>query len=208
MILKAKHHWFIYPFFQRYTLWILHRHFHKVQLMGIYNDHNLPVMVLANHVSWWDGFWIMYLNLKVLSRKYHLMMLEEQLRKHWYFNYSGVFSVRKNSRSIIETMQYTAEILQDSGNMVFLSPQGEIKSMHEHQILFEKGAERIASYASKPFDILFVVNLVDYFSQPRPSLFIHFKQYSGQSTKTAELEKAYNAFFQEALDSQKNKADQ
>ena len=69
MILKAKHNFFIYPFFQKYALWKIKRCFEKVHVIGEFHDRKLPVLILSNHVSWWDGFWIMYLNLKLLHRK-------------------------------------------------------------------------------------------------------------------------------------------
>ena len=102
MILKAKHNFIIYLFFKQYAEWIMKRHFGVIQILGDFQEKKLPVLLISNHISWWDGFWSMYLNVKVLKRKFHFMMLEEQLRKFWFFNYSGGFSVNKKSKTIIE----------------------------------------------------------------------------------------------------------
>jgi len=137
-MIKAKHHIFIYPFFKWFTVRKLKSTFNKIEIIGTCKDENLPVLVIANHISWWDGFWVMYLNMQKFHRKFYFMMLEEQLRKHWYFNFTGGYSVRKSSRSIIDTLNYTAELLEHSSNMVLLFPQGRITSMHNQEIKFER----------------------------------------------------------------------
>ena len=199
MILKAKHSFFLYPFFRWYTRFRMKRNFHQVYINGKFEDRNLPVMLLSNHVSWWDGFWLEYFNLKLLHRKLHFMMLEDQLQKHWFFNYSGGFSVRKSSKSIIESLKYTAEIMQDPENMVFMFPQGRIRSMLSKELKFENGIEKILTYCKNDIHILFVANFLEYLSQPKPSLYIHFSEYEGISKNTADLENAYNTFYGNAL---------
>jgi 1-acyl-sn-glycerol-3-phosphate acyltransferase len=202
MILKAKHHFFIYPFFKRYTIFLLKRKFHSVQIIGEFEEKNLPVLIISNHNTWWDGFWLMFLNLKKIHRNFYFMMLEEQLRKHWYFNYAGGYSIKKSSRSIIESLQYTAKLLNDPGNMVFMFPQGEICSMHEQKITFERGIEKILNLCRNDVQIIFVANLIEYFSYPKPSLYIHTDEYKLKSSKTEDLENEYNKFYEKALNYQ------
>lgn len=204
MIIKAKHHFFIYPFFQHYTLRQLRKKFHSVKIIGEFDEKKQPVLIIANHMSWWDGFFLMYLNLKRLHRKFHFMMLEEQLRKHWYFNYAGGYSVRKNSKIIFKTLKYTAELLEDKNNMIFIFPQGEIRSMHEQTLTFESGVERIIQYCNNDVHILFVANLIEYFSNPKPTLFIHIQTYDGTDYTTKYLQNAYNNFYKKAIDYQIN----
>ncbi len=202
MIIKAKHHFFIYPFFKYYTLRIIKRNFHAVKINGRYEDKDLPVLVVANHISWWDGFWLMYVNLKLLHRRFHFMMLEDQLRKHWYFNYSGGYSIRKKSRGIIESLRYSAELLQSPRNMVLMFPQGEFRSLYEQKAHFNKGIERILHYCKNNIQIIFVANLVDYFSHQKPVLFINIDEYQGESKKIKDIEMSYNDFYTKAISSQ------
>ncbi len=75
-------------------------------------------------------------------------MLEEQLRKHMYLNKAGGFSVRKGSRSIVESLGYTAELLNDKNNLVLMFPQGRIESMHKQDFVFEKGIEYVLKKAT------------------------------------------------------------
>ena len=197
-MLEAKHHFFFYPFFQHYSSWKIGRNFHEVKVIGTFDDQQLPILLLANHVSWWDGFWIMNLDMKVLKRKFHFMMLEEQLRKHWYFRLSGGYSVRKNSKSVLESLQYTVDLLQDSQNMVLMFPQGRITSHYQYPIDFEKGLERVMQKCKNPIQIVFLVNLPEYFVNPKPTLFMHIQSYLGRRS-FEDIQTAYNEFYHSVL---------
>ncbi len=205
MILKAKHHSFIYPFFQKFTLWKMKLNFHEVKRFGSFKDNDLPLLIISNHTSWWDGFWLMHLNLNLLNRKFHFMMLESQLRKFWFFNYTGGFSVNKNSRSILETINYTAKLLSDKQNMVIVFPQGEINSAHNQNMRFEKGIERIIAKCENEISVLFVVNLTDYFSNSKPTLFQYIKEYELEDIDINAFEKSYQLFYNQSVNSQINR---
>jgi len=202
MIIKAKHHFFIYPFFQKYTFWKIRRSFNEVKLHGNFSKTENSILLLSNHTSWWDGFFCMFLNLKVLNKKFHFMMLEENLRKFWFFNFTGAFSVAKNNKSIIESINYSLELLDNSNNMVMIFPQGEIHSQHNHFVKFESGVKKILKNLNPKSNIVFQVNLIDYFSNPKPTLNIYFKSYKSEEIYNADAESLYNIFFQECLSSQ------
>jgi 1-acyl-sn-glycerol-3-phosphate acyltransferase len=202
MILKAKHHFLVYPFFQWYSCWIIGRHFQKVVLKGNYTGKGLPVLLISNHTSWWDGFWAMYFNLKVLHRKFHFMMLEEQLRRLRFFNYTGGFSVKKSTRSIIESIHYTSQLLVDQGNMVLMFPQGKLFSAHESQVTFQKGIEKILGDLREKVQMIFLVNLTDYLSAKKPTLYMYFKEHEQNNYSLSELQKAYNQFYSQSVEQQ------
>lgn len=204
-MIQAKHHAVIYPIFRLLTRYLMSHKFHSVHIEGDFEDTGKPVLVIANHVSWWDGFWILYLNIKVLRRRFHFMMLEEQLKKHWYFQYIGGYSVKKKTRSIVESIGYTIELLRDNGNMVFMFPQGEITSMQNHDIKFEKGAQRIVDGSSDDVQVLFMANFIDYFSDPKPNLYMYLQKLSGQELKESTVESAYIKFYNQSLNTQKIK---
>jgi hypothetical protein len=195
MIYRASHNWFIYAFFRLYTRLKIIRNFHGVRIRGEFSDRDLPVLLISNHFSWWDGFWAEYLNLKVFRRKFYFMMLEEQLKRHMFFNKTGGYSVKKGSASVIETLSYTAELLADKRNLVLMFPQGRFESMHNHSLRFEKGAEYILEKIRHNIHIIFVANFIEYFSEVKPGLITYFTEFTGDDLSTANLEKEYNTFF-------------
>ena len=207
MIIKAKHHFIIYPFFKFYAVYKIWRHFDRVIINGDYQEKNLPLLLISNHVSWWDGFWVMYLNMKLLHRKFYFMMLEEQLKKFSFFINTGGYSVKKGTRSIIESINYTVELLTDSKNLVLMFPQGKITSVYDRSIKFEKGIERILKEVKSKVQIIFVVNLIDYFSKEKPSLYIYFKELSPVDSKIEKIQEDYNVFYSGCIAENTKKAD-
>ena len=202
MILNAKHNFIIYPFFKWYAGFIIKRHNSTVKITGDFKDRNLPVLLISNHISWWDGFWAMYINQKVLHRKFHFMMLEEQLRKYWFFNFTGGFSVNKSTKSIVDTLNYTSGLLKDKENMVLIFPQGEIQSLHNQNLQFEKGVERILKNKENTVQVIFLVNLVDYFSNPKPGIYFHIREYVNGAFDLKSIQQNYTKFYAESVDKQ------
>jgi len=207
MILKASHHPIIYPFFQLYSFLKIRWNFREVNIIHDFREKGLPILMISNHISWWDGFWVVYLNLKLLHRKYFFfMMLEEELRKHMYLNRSGGFSVRKGSRSIVESLNYTAELLNDKNNLVLMFPQGRIESIYKNDFLFEKGIEYVLNKTGTRPQIVFLVNLIDYFSNQRPGLYMYLKEYNGTDISTGNLQKEFNRYYSECTAAQKSQS--
>lgn len=184
---------------------MISRNFNTVAINGQFSDNKTAVLVIANHVSWWDGFWVEYLNQQILHRRFHFMMLEDQLKKHWYFQFTGGFSVKKQSRSIINSLQYSIELLKHPANLVLMFPQGKIHSMHNHNFRFEKGIEKIVSEISPDTQILLVANLIDYFSAPKPGLYIYFKSLTAKDIVASGIETEYQKFFTEVVQMHKIK---
>ena len=205
-MLRSKHHFFIYPFFQRYTLWLLYRHFHNVTVEGSFSDSGKPVVLIGNHIGWWDGFWGMYLKLKIVKRKFHFMMQEDQLLRYRFFNYTGGFSIKRNSRQVIESLQYAASLLDNPNNMVLMYPQGKLQSLYSDSFIFEKGIERIIKGRDGEVQLLMSVNMIDYLAHPKPSLYIYIREYNG-AFLLGELEEAYNNFYADCLAVQKTRTE-
>ena len=135
------------------------------------------------------------------------MMLEEQIKKFWITNQVGGYSVRKGSRSIIETLKYTNEILSDKGNLVLIFPQGQIQSLYNGTIKFEKGTERILKDNSGKIQVVLIANLVDYFSEEKPTLFIYYKELITSETSLEAIEKEYNTFYSCCISENISKSD-
>jgi len=207
MIIRAKHHWFVHPFFKLYAVYKIRANFSKVVVSGSYQDKNLPVLLISNHFSWWDGFWAMYVNVKILHRKFHFMMLEEQLKRYSFLINTGGYSVKKGSRSVIETLNYTLELLSDNKNMVLLFPQGKITSIYQQSIEFEHGLERILKGIKGKVQIMFLANLVDYYSEEKPTLNIYLQEYIMSDPGTEQLQKDYNTFYSSSVAENILKAD-
>jgi 1-acyl-sn-glycerol-3-phosphate acyltransferase len=203
MIIKAHHHFIVYPAFKVFTLISIKRNFHEVRIIGDFEDKKLPVFTIANHFSWWDGLFVNFVNMKLFKRKFNFMMLEEQLEIHKFFRNLGGYSIKKNSRSMVESIRYTRELLQEKSNLVLMFPQGEIQSLYKTGFIFEQGVDRILNKLNNEIQILFIANLVDYFSYPKPTVYAYLKEHKSDDQSLQELQKAYNTFYYECVETNK-----
>ena len=131
------------------------------------------------------------------------MMLEEQLKKRMFLNKAGAFSIKKNTRSIIETLEYTAGLLQNPQNMVAVYPQGEIASLYHYPVKFEKGILHVLK-KTKAIQIIFYAALIDYFSKRKPDLNFYLEEFHFHpGISVTEIEDAFNAHLLNSIQSQK-----
>ena len=204
-MIRARHNSFWVWFFRMYTKSMIRCHFAGVTIKGDWTSRDLPVLLMGNHFSWWDGFLANYLNIKIFKKVFHVMMLEEQLKQRLPLSRAGAFSIDKGKRSMVETFTYAVDILKNKKNLLVIYPQGKFQSIHDRSILFEKGYLNILKKATESgFQLVFYVALTDYFSFRKPMLTIHLKEQSFSSTVTAtDLEARYNEFYLDAAGQQK-----
>lgn len=200
MIRATENEWIKRAFYWFESKIVFPRKFNKinVQKIEIRRDHS--VLLLQNHFSWWDGFFGSYLAYKVLHKSYHVMVQEDQLRKHWYFRYKGAFSIRKKSRDIIESINYAAEQLNDPKNMVMIFPQGGLQSMHTDDIKIENGVYKLIDSVHGPCQIIYCAAVVDFLESFKPSVTFHLLDCGNASDiQPTQLEQMINDFHKNAL---------
>jgi len=203
-MIKAGHHWFLYPFFEWYGQIRIKQHFKNVRIAGDLYDSDLPTLILPNHFSWWDGFFISYLNRKIFRKKFYVMMLEEQLNAHPFFRKTGAFPVNKNPKSIIHSMRYAIEILKNRDNLLAFFPQGQFESIYQQPIHFKRGLSWLLTNLENEIQVVFAANLTEYFDSAKPYLFIYLQNYDYKKygSDIMQIEKKYNEFYKNSF--QKN----
>ncbi|MCC8087744.1 MAG: lysophospholipid acyltransferase family protein [Rikenellaceae bacterium] len=181
----------------------MNRYFRQINIMSPAEAGDYPLLMLANHFSWWDGFIQYRLNSQIFGRKLYVMMLEEQLRKHIIMNRCGCFSIRKSSRSMIDSMKYASGLMTDPKNMVLIFPQGEIGSLYHDRIRFQSGVQYLMKLINIEYRIIYNINLIDYGSFKKPMLNIYQRTVDPATIiSLPELESSFNLFYQECLKSQ------
>ncbi len=202
-MIEAKHVlWFQYMF-SVYLSYSLKLHFRKIDIIGDVKDRDMPFLVISNHISWWDGFWILNMNNKTFKRKFYVMMLEEQLKQNMFLRKLGAFSINKKSKTLFDSLEYASKLLKNKSNMLLFFAQGSIQSQHKRQFVFEKGLDRILKEVDNNIQVLFVANLLDYYSFKKPAL----NQFLCSPEKTTgfsiqELEEHYNDFYKDSINKQ------
>ena len=202
-MIRARHNFFVYNFFKIYNKINIRRNFNEVKVIGDVDVANHSVLIIANHVSWWDGFWVLHLCMNVLYKKFHFMMLENELKKRPLFSLSGGFSIAKGAKSIVESLNYSSELLKDKGNLVLMFPQGKLHSIYNNEFKFEKGVERIIE-KSPQSKLIFMATFIEYFDHPKPDLYIYLVEQNADTLLKNDLATAYSGFFNQCLDTHKS----
>lgn len=204
-MIKASHKPFFVWFFRVYTSLNLRLHFSRVVIEGDTGPaEGRSILLIGNHFSWWDGFFALWLNERVWRLKFHVMMLEEQLSGRMFLNKTGAYSIRKGSRSVIDSLNYTSQLLSVPGNLVVMYPQGEIESQYINQVKFERGIERILRSVRGSYSIFFYTALVDWYSAKKPALTIRIKKYKQDGPADhASIEAAFNEHLEASIALQK-----
>jgi len=173
-MIEAKHSRWANYIFDLYIMRLLKRHFFGFHLLGKLpeTDPTIPILLIPNHNTWWDGFLVYLLNKTVLHRKLYLMMLEEQLSKYRFFSRVGAYSVNPHSpKSTLGSLKYTLELLQRDKSMVCIFPQGELKPWHVHPIKLKRGIDWIFRNLDHPVNILPLAMRIEFLNQQRPDVF-------------------------------------
>lgn len=165
-----------------------------------------PLLFLANHFSWWDGFTHYYLNQLYFEKRFHVMMLEEELEKRMLFRNAGAFSVKQGYRSIVETIEYTTQLLKDPRNCVLMFPPGRIQSLYDKNFPFQKGVEKVLAASPDNLQVILSVILPEYGSSAKPALHCYLKEVpEPKAMPLSNLEKTFEAHYNQALDHQQQK---
>ncbi|TCO09853.1 lysophospholipid acyltransferase family protein [Natronoflexus pectinivorans] len=201
-MIKTCHNRLYDSFFNYYIHRILKKDFHSIHVVGEWNrDVESSHLIIGNHVSWWDGFWVYYLNKRFFQKRLHVMMLEKQLKERKFLSRFGAFSIEPGSRSVLESLNYAAEKLREQGNLVVMYPQGKIASFSAGVLPFQPGIEYVLK-KSGINHVLFYVALVDYFSNRNPVLNLYLGRAECNEPTADSIEEQFRRFYFQAVEKQ------
>ena len=199
-MIRAQHRLWADLIFQPYLTWLFKRNFHAIQLLGALPEipNDLPLLLLPNHSTWWDGFFVYLLNKRIFRRTAYLMMLEEQLSKYWFFAKIGAYSIEpEHRRGIVESLAYTVELLDKNMSLVSVFPQGELLPWHTRPLGYKRGVEWILQKYGKPVALLPLAIRTEFLGEKCPSVFFLFgdvNRFDGETFRGMDwLEKAETA---------------
>jgi 1-acyl-sn-glycerol-3-phosphate acyltransferase len=135
-----------------------------------------PVLLVANHVSWWDGFLLAEFQ-RTLLPAYSLRVAMDEIEyfKRPWMRWLGVIPLdRKNPLGFLGFLRllkkHIAQV-NDRRLCLLFFPQGELCSAHKRPLGFRRGAEIVAREIS-PCRILPVAIHMDWGTTPEPRAWI------------------------------------
>ena len=196
-MIKAEHKKWAELIFNPYISHLLHKDFNGLYVTGPLPDlEKYPGLIITpNHFSWWDGFITYYLIKKISRRrKIYTMMLEDQLKRYWFFKKVGAYSINQsNSVSIARTLNYTGDVLNDDKNIVVLYPQGEIQPLNSEDVIIKPGLKLILGKNSGGRYVLPLALKIEYGNNRKPDIAAGF----GRLFTADEIISNYDAFIDE-----------
>lgn len=176
-MLKANHTKWAEFIFDLYIFRLLKKNFLSIHLIGETPkfEYKYPIVLAPNHSTWWDGFFVYMLNKLYFQKKFHIMVLEEQLKKYKFFLKLGAYSIdQKNPKKIIESLNYTNDLLNNPDVMTTIFPQGELLPNFTRPLKFNKGIERVAKNHMDKLNIVPLAMKIHYLKEQRSQVFFKF----------------------------------
>ncbi|HEY0657804.1 MAG TPA: lysophospholipid acyltransferase family protein [Pyrinomonadaceae bacterium] len=211
-MLKANKSFWFEKIFAVYNRNLFKRRFNSLQVSGLkfLKDKAVetPLIIYANHSSWWDGLTAFQLSYQAGLESY-LMMEEKQLKKLRLFRRLGAFSVvRENNREALKSIDYAIETLQqNTESALWIFPQGEILPNDARPLRFYNGLARIIKSFEKS-SILCAAIRYEFLGEYKPDIFVKIGKLelsaSDLKLKPLEISEILSKSLTDALDELKS----
>ena len=190
----------IFSFFSWYIQFIIKKDFSAFKYGEVEIKQDAAILVLANHFSWWDGFFLFYINKKVFKKQFHVLVNAENYTKVGFLKYLGAFAAENKGKDVLETLNYAGKLLDNPANLVLVFPQGKLYSNHLKNISFEKGVMQMINASQKKINIIFAATFIDYFSKRKPSAYTYLQHWENEEYVSLQLLKsAYNKHYDQSV---------
>lgn len=139
----------LFALFCRYLKGYIGRHFTGVRCVRSWlpsATDGRPVVVYANHPSWWDPLLFMYLHSRCFpKRALYGPMDAKALQKYKFFKKLGVFGVEADSaRGAVTFLRRSRKILARHDGVLWITAQGRFADPRERPTGIEAGVAHLA----------------------------------------------------------------
>lgn len=131
----------------------------------------VPLVLYANHSSWWDGLVIFQAGWSCRVEQY-AMMEERQLRAYPFHRKLGAFGVvRESPRDGARSIEYAGQLIKGTNRVLWIFPQGETLPSDARPLMLYPGAARIIERAGVA-DAAPVAIRYEFLDDYRPEAFV------------------------------------
>jgi 1-acyl-sn-glycerol-3-phosphate acyltransferase len=130
-------------FFASYLHWYIGRHFHALRLANSsrFPRTGGPLIVYANHASWWDPLAFIVISRYFLPTARHYAPMDAAALKHYGFlRKLGLFPLQTGTRrGAAQFLRAANEILSTPNSILWLTPEGRFTDMRTRPAIFRPG---------------------------------------------------------------------
>ncbi|WP_263383277.1 lysophospholipid acyltransferase family protein [Granulicella arctica] len=142
----------ILRFFRRIVRGYFRRHFHAVRIQGAerFVSDGGPLIIYANHSSWWDPMVsILLADTLMPTLRHYAPMDAEALRRYPILKRLGIFPIEmKTMRGAAQFLRLGEAILQQGGAL-WVTPEGRFTDARQRPLLFKPGLAALANRMAK-----------------------------------------------------------
>jgi len=139
--------------FSIYLRWYLRRHFHGVRVAntGRIPPQAQPLILFANHASWWDPMTAMLLAQTIFPERDHYAPMDEMALKHYgIFRPMGFFPVDNTSpRGAAQLLRAGAQVMARPGAVLWITPESQFQDVRKRPITFRPGLGSLMSRSGR-----------------------------------------------------------
>ncbi len=184
----------VLTFFRRIVRGYFRRHFRAVRIS---NPHYLadqttgPVIVYANHSSWWDPMVCFLLAHRLLPRRKHYAPMDASaLERYGILKHIGIFGVDLHSvRGAARFLRTSLDLLAQGG-VLWITPQGRFADPRERPLAFKPGLAALAARCPNGCTLVPLAIEYPFWNERLPETLLHFGQpvcITGQTTEEIDL---------------------
>ncbi len=132
---------------------------------------DVPVLAIANHTSWWDGFLSHQLT-RALGRSFRILMEAEHLGRYRVFRRVGALPLeRRSARQAVRDLEVASQCLAEPGATLWIYPQGMRRPAGEVPTRLEHGAAWLLGRHRGPLLVVPTAFRYPFLSEQRPEAF-------------------------------------
>jgi putative hemolysin len=146
-----------------------------------------PTVLVSNHTSWWDPMFATMLTHRVLRCETYAMMLSSKLEQFPFFGRLGAFGIDpEDPHDVAMGLRLAKKHLKNSGQLVWIFPQGEERPITERPLVFRPAAASLARIAPHARTMACALRY-EFGAEERPTLLAAFSTVPKASERDAIL---------------------
>jgi 1-acyl-sn-glycerol-3-phosphate acyltransferase len=162
--------------FSIYLKWYLGRHFHAVRVANAGRIPRLsePLILFANHSSWWDPLTAMVLGRTMLPHREHYAPMDEKALKHYaIFRSMGFFPVDNGSlRGAAQLLRAGTQVFSRPGSVLWITPESQFQDVRRRPIVFKPGLGSLMSRMGRMTCVPIAIEYV-YWNERLPEVLVN-----------------------------------
>ena len=162
--------------FSIYLRWYTRRHFHSLRVAnaGRIPPKAQPLILFANHASWWDPLTAMLLGQEILPERQHYAPMDAIALAHYrIFRPMGFFPVdNASARGAAQLLRAGYQVLTRPGAVLWITPESQFQDVRKRPIVFRPGLGALMTRSGRLTCVPIAIEYV-YWTERLPEILVN-----------------------------------